>query len=103
MAVSPTLFGVDHPYAGGGWQERAACRDADIDLFFSLDEDDQRRALEFCQGCPVRRECLEHAVQEREMYGIWGGMQESERRAIIRDLRRREREERDRRKQHDAA
>ena len=100
MSVTRQLFG-DLPAATPDWQEDAACRGADIDIFFSLDEDDQRQALELCQACPVREQCLRDAIEHREMYGIWGGMQESDRRSIIRERRRQERE---RRKQaHEAA
>lgn len=81
-----------------GWEERAACRGADVELFFSVEEEFQKQALEFCARCEVRSECLETAISNREMYGIWGGMLESERRSLIRDLRRRERESRARRK-----
>ncbi len=83
-----------HGSGDEGWEERAACRGADVELFFSVEEEDQQRALEFCARCEVRSECLEYAVTNREMYGIWGGMPESDRRSMIRDLRRQERERR---------
>jgi WhiB family transcriptional regulator, redox-sensing transcriptional regulator len=94
-----------HGSGDEGWEERAACRGADVELFFSVEEEDQKRALEFCARCEVRSECLEYAVANREMYGIWGGMPESDRRSLIRDMRRREREQRQRRAEgeHDAA
>lgn len=78
--------------ADESWTDQAACRGADIELFFSLEEDDQQRALEHCRICPVQEECLRYAIEQREMYGIWGGMVESDRRSIIRDMRRRDRE-----------
>lgn len=74
-----------------------------MELFFSVEEEDQQQALAYCACCEVRRQCLEFAVANRETYGIWGGMRESERRALIRDLRRREREDGERVKQTDAA
>ncbi|MBW3621255.1 MAG: WhiB family transcriptional regulator, partial [Actinobacteria bacterium] len=40
------------------------------------------------------RECLRDAIEQREMYGIWGGTRESDRRSIIRDQRRQDRERR---------
>ncbi|MDP9021194.1 MAG: WhiB family transcriptional regulator [Actinomycetota bacterium] len=83
---------------GEGWEEDAACNGAEVELFFSVEEDDQKQALEYCGRCQVRQECLEYAIRNREMYGIWGGMLESDRRTLIRDLRRREREARERRK-----
>lgn len=92
--------------ADDSWEDRSACRGADVELFFSVEEEDQQRALELCARCEVRQECLESAIERREMYGIWGGMLESDRRTLIRDIRRREREARERRKkreQSDAA
>ena len=81
-------------WTDGTWQDQAACRGADVELFFSIEEDEQARALEYCRSCPVRDACLETAVTNQEMYGIWGGMVEGDRRRIIRDLRRKHREAR---------
>lgn len=92
MSVSRSLIGdlLDHET----WSEDAACSGVDIDIFFSSDDGEQKQALEMCRACPVQRECLQYAIQQREMYGIWGGMTESERRGIIRDRRRQDRERR---------
>lgn len=72
----------------GGWQTDAACKDADAEMFFSNDENDREAALTLCSGCPVRMECLEHALATRESYGIWGGTDEHERKRLIRRRRR---------------
>ncbi|MDQ4129699.1 MAG: WhiB family transcriptional regulator [Actinomycetota bacterium] len=101
MTATQTTL-IQHAWVIEG-QERAACRGADVELFFSVDEEDQQRALEYCACCEVWRQCLEFAIANREVYGIWGGLRESERRALIRDFRRREREERERGKRTGAA
>ena len=75
-----------------GWEEEAACRGHDVDLFFSIEETEQELALDLCSSCDVREECLVSVLKRHEMYGIWGGMLEHDRRLLIRDLRRRERE-----------
>ena len=62
------------------WRDRAACRDADTNLFFPPEEGGKaqaRKAKAICAGCPVRAECLESA----EEFGIWGGTAERERHA----------------------
>jgi hypothetical protein len=41
-----------------------------------------------CAGCPVRLDCLSHAVEEKERYGLWGGLSPLERRRIDRRQRR---------------
>ena len=68
-----------------------ACRTADPDLFFPPDAElvkaGQRReaaAKAICAGCPVRDECLAYALESRQAFGIWGGADERERRAMLR-------------------
>lgn len=72
------------------WQHRGACRDADPTLFFHPEGErgPARRARAtaartVCMSCPVIQECRSHALQVREPYGIWGGLTEEERDAII--------------------
>lgn len=65
------------------WQVGALCRDADPDELFVRGAD-QNRAKIMCMGCPVRTECLAEALDNRIDFGIWGGMTERERRALLR-------------------
>jgi WhiB family redox-sensing transcriptional regulator len=72
------------------WRTRAACRGPETALFFppatSERRDDrdarERRAKSICRECPVRTECLDHALRVGEMHGIWGGLNEYERRGL---------------------
>lgn len=73
------------------WKDKAACKDVGVELFFSYDDLDQREALEYCNNCDVREECLLYALDRNERYGIWGGMGERERRSILRKRRERRR------------
>jgi WhiB family transcriptional regulator, redox-sensing transcriptional regulator len=74
------------------WQERAACLPYPAVLFFGMDESEssidkrsrEKKAKSICAACGVRRECLRHAMEAREPYGIWGGLNEVERRAKTR-------------------
>jgi WhiB family transcriptional regulator, redox-sensing transcriptional regulator len=69
----------------GGWNWRAAarCRTTDAeDLFVTGAR--QREARQLCRACPVRTECLAHALDQRIEFGVWGGMTERERRALLR-------------------
>lgn len=76
-----------------GWQYRAACRGEDSSVFFApnyferKDEKEARetRAKTLCVRCPVRLECLDYALRAREPHGIWGGLNEVERKALIRE------------------
>jgi WhiB family redox-sensing transcriptional regulator len=75
------------------WQLRAACRGPHSAVFFPppaferKEEKLQReaRAKEICTTCAVKKDCLEYAVRIREPHGIWGGLNESERKALLAD------------------
>jgi WhiB family redox-sensing transcriptional regulator len=41
-------------------------------------------AKRICRGCPVRDDCLVEALDNRIDTGVWGGMTERERRALLR-------------------
>lgn len=73
------------------WQHRGACRGVDPDTFFSPETErgPRRRAREsaakaLCAQCPVRRECLDHALAVREPFGVWGGLNQTEREHLLR-------------------
>jgi len=65
------------------WTTRAACRATDPDALF-VQGAAQNRAKMVCSGCPVRTECLADALDNRIEFGVWGGMTERERRALLR-------------------
>lgn len=51
------------------------------EIFFPSSKDKDcnkniKRAQKICQVCPVKIECLTHAIVNNESYGIWGGMTE---------------------------
>jgi WhiB family redox-sensing transcriptional regulator len=78
------------------WQVKAACRGPQAAVFFPpshferKDEKVERegRAKSICVSCPVRQPCLDFAVKIREPHGIWGGLNELERKQLLahRDL-----------------
>jgi WhiB family redox-sensing transcriptional regulator len=41
-------------------------------------------ARQLCAACPVVQTCAEYAIRIREPHGIWGGLNELERRRVIR-------------------
>ena len=64
------------------WVAASACRNADPDELFVTGAA-QNRAKAVCMGCPVRTECLSDALDNRVEFGVWGGMTERERRALL--------------------
>lgn len=67
----------------GDWRINASCRDEEPDQLFVRGAE-QRKAKLVCLGCPVRMECLAEALDNRIEFGVWGGMTERERRALLR-------------------
>ena len=74
------------------WQHRSACRgEAGVDFYPPMHHERkherlarERRATAVCASCPVRLDCLEHAVAADERYGIWGGLTQDERQQLRR-------------------
>jgi WhiB family redox-sensing transcriptional regulator len=64
------------------WRELAACRGADLNLFFPGRGESAEPARRICARCPVRGPCLDYAVSNRLTHGVWGGLSERERRAL---------------------
>ena len=73
------------------WQLKAACRGPQAIVFFPpsqferKDEKIERemRAKRICAQCSVRQACLEYAIEIREQHGIWGGLNENERKSLL--------------------
>jgi WhiB family transcriptional regulator, redox-sensing transcriptional regulator len=65
------------------WTTVAACRDEAPDTLF-VSGAAQHRAKSVCRGCAVRTECLADALDNRVEFGVWGGLTERERRALLR-------------------
>ena len=73
------------------WQVRAACRGPQAEVFFpppQFERKDEKleretRAKMICADCPVRKPCLDYAIAIREPHGIWGGLNENERRQLL--------------------
>lgn len=58
-----------------------ACKGAaDPDLWFRSGAEDEAKAV--CAACPVRAECLNSAIARKEEFGVWGGLDPSEREAL---------------------
>lgn len=67
------------------WQTYAACVDADTNLFYPenpKNQHDYAAAKEFCDRCVVQQECLDYAIKNEELYGVWGGKTPNERDVI---------------------
>lgn len=78
------LLDVLTPEVDRSWMDEAECRGADPRLFFPARGESIDPARSVCRACPVAVECLEHAIDQGERFGVWGGASERERRRIRR-------------------
>lgn len=63
------------------WMASAVCAQTDAELFFPEPGGTPRAAYRVCAGCPVRKECLDFAIEHGEM-GVWGGTSDLQRRRL---------------------
>lgn len=66
------------------WWEQSVCKGVNPDLFFPTRGESSDPAKAVCARCPVDVECLQQALVDREVHGVWGGTSEKERREIRR-------------------
>jgi WhiB family transcriptional regulator, redox-sensing transcriptional regulator len=75
----------------GNWTTSAACHGHDPEIWFPAPKcgtpSKESRALEaeakrICRQCPVQPDCLRWAVTNAEPYGVYGGLNETERKAL---------------------
>ena len=75
---------IAHVRVVGGMTSFARDREPDVPVdpsLFTADAEElfvtgaaQREARTFCRACPVRTECLAHALDNRIRFGVWGGI-----------------------------
>lgn len=71
------------------WWEGAECRkDVDYKIFIGDDTSTGKLNLArtFCTVCPVASDCLTHALETPERFGIWAGTSASSRTSMISDV-----------------
>jgi len=71
-----------------GWQADAACTSSDPELWFPSKGTPAATARIICNGCPVKPECLEyaldlHGINGVQIEGIWAGTNQKERQRML--------------------
>ncbi|TPM82622.1 WhiB family transcriptional regulator [Mesorhizobium sp. B2-3-3] len=69
---------------GDAWREEALCRQTDPELFHPEVGANTVDAKRTCTACPVRRDCLEFALETEQYWGVWGGLSQNELRRRVR-------------------
>lgn len=73
------------------WNLEARCRNEDAALFFGPNGFEPKRdrlaregaAKAICRACPAVTVCREYALTQAELYGVWGGLGETDRREVL--------------------
>ena len=83
--VGPDLRGME-------WRKRAACRLMPADMFFPVGTsgmavEEAQAAKTVCVQCEVTEPCLAFALDTRQEFGVWGGLDEEERRDLARQAK----------------
>lgn len=70
----------------GPWRTRAYCRGKDEDgtIFFIAKGHSVEIAKSLCAQCKVKTECLNYALENKENFGVWGGLSARELRRLRR-------------------
>ena len=66
------------------WAVYAACKEEKTLTFFPQNRVEEKSALAICAICPVVDDCLDHALESNERFGVWGGTTERARRKLSR-------------------
>ena len=85
--LSITIPGPTAP-ALGEWHTRGLCIGEDPEAFFPSHGAPGSAARQICAACAVHHECLMYATAADE-FGIWGGLDQQERRNLKRREQRR--------------
>lgn len=81
-ALKELIFGVEL----ADWMKKGKCRGLQTDIFYHEQGHlSINSAKAICSECPIREQCLDYAMRNRELYGIWGGHTTSERKKLRKD------------------
>lgn len=78
------------PEPATDWRADAACAGHDApDIWFAGRNGTEARAQTneaqaICYGCPVLQQCGQWALETHEVWGVWGGMTETQLRSVLR-------------------
>jgi WhiB family redox-sensing transcriptional regulator len=72
------------------WSNRAACLTAEPEQFFPFGAAgsvgrETAAAKAICRRCDVLTQCRDYALDTRQPFGVWGGLDEEERRATLQE------------------
>lgn len=64
------------------WRDDASCAQVGGDGWFPENGNVSTKITDMCHECPVREACLQYALDNHEVFGIWGGLNYKSRRKL---------------------
>lgn len=77
--AAPELPDLERLLSRPAWMNRGSCRGQDQRIWFPGKGQSLERARAICDTCPVRVDCLQHALSNPDLSGIWAGTSHKER------------------------
>ena len=82
-------------YDESTWRANAERRGENAVYFFAPSHFERKPEKDFregtaralCRRCKVQKQCLDYSIQVEEGHGIWGGLNELERKRMLRRMR----------------
>ena len=74
------LIGIWMKQTMTNWTENALCKGVKHIDYFSDEIREVKNAKIMCTNCQVASDCLAQAIKNEEIYGVWGGLSQRERR-----------------------
>jgi WhiB family transcriptional regulator, redox-sensing transcriptional regulator len=77
------------------WRAGAECQTKNAVYFYAPSHFERKPEKDFregiarslCRRCKVRQQCLDYSIEVEEGHGIWGGLNELERKRLLRSMR----------------
>jgi WhiB family redox-sensing transcriptional regulator len=77
------------------WRAGAECQTDNAVYFYAPSHFERKPEKDFregiarslCRRCKVREQCLNYSIEVEESHGIWGGLNELERKRLLRSMR----------------
>jgi WhiB family redox-sensing transcriptional regulator len=93
--IAPRIRKLARDLSRASWMDSGLCLGDPRDLWLERAGETQEaadtraaHARVVCDACPVRVECLDTAIANREPAGVWGGHTPTERQSLARERRR---------------
>lgn len=88
LLATASTVGVELAFPDEPWMADAVCPSVDPELWYPDKGGSTAVARSICQTCPVKKECLQYALDHDERFGVWGGLSERSRRSLQRAKKR---------------